>query len=150
MGGHIRERRFLESFRPCRASGIRRLVGLRSSLVCHTPIGRRLMRPAIQSALLRVLELVFLVWVSATGRWALRLATGGRIGLPRTGLVNDDTMPADPGVRANLHGLARWLVYDNVYFLIGLLIWIVAGMALLVLYAYLFGPLPPVHRWFRS
>jgi hypothetical protein len=107
-------------------------------------------RPAIQSALLRVLELVFLVWVSATGRWALRLATGGRIGLPRTGLVNDDTMPADPGVRANLHGLARWLVYDNVYFLIGLLIWIVAGMALLVLYAHLFGPLPPVHRWFRS
>jgi hypothetical protein len=106
-------------------------------------------RPTFQNALFRVLEIIFLVWISATGRWALRLATGGRLALPRTGLVRDDTVPADPGVRANLRGLARWLAYDTVYFLIGLVIWILASMGALVLYAYFFGPIAPVHEWVR-
>jgi hypothetical protein len=106
-------------------------------------------RQAAVRILLRLLELVFLCWISATGRWVLGVVTGRRLTLPRTGLVTDDTMPTEPDLRANLYGLTRWLAYDTVYFVVGLITWFVVSMAALLLYAQLFGSLPPVHEWVR-
>ena len=100
-------------------------------------------------SILRFLELVLLYWVSAIGRWVVKLATGGRVALPRTGLVTDDTMPHGPGLRANLHGLARWFAYDTVYFAVGIVVLVVVFMAVLLLYAHLFGPIAPLHEWMR-
>jgi hypothetical protein len=106
-------------------------------------------RQAAVRIFLRLLELVFLYWISATGRWVLGLALGRRLTLPRTGLVTDDTMPTESGLRPNLYGLTRWLAYDTVYFVVGLITWFVVSMATLLLFAQLFGPLPPVHEWVR-
>ena len=100
-------------------------------------------------SILRFLEIVLLYWVSAIGRWVLKLATGGRLALPRTGLVTDDTMPADPGLSANLRGLTRWFAYDTVYFAVGIVVLFVVFMAVLLVYAHLFGPIAPLHEWIR-
>jgi hypothetical protein len=63
--------------------------------------------------------------------------------------VKDDTMPKDSGLGANLRGLARFVAYDTIYFAVGVVVLFVLCMAMLLLYAYLFGPIAPLHEWTR-
>ena len=94
-----------------------------------------------------ILSFVFLDWVSATGRWMLRLLTRNRVPLPDTGPATMDDIPPPRGFLRIIWILVELLSYDAVYFFVGLVVWVPLLTAVVLVLVYFLGPIPPIHKW---